>query len=89
MIGKDLNLNQFIPLESAKKKSINRLKLITDYLNVGFYLVIPLLASLYVGILIDKYYRTKPIFTLVFIFFGLVIDFYEFKKLIRESRESK
>ena len=85
MIGKGLNLTKFKPLKPKKKSSFNQLKLISNYLNIGFYLIIPLLASLYIGIKLDNCFKTKPLFTLVFIAIGLVVDFYELRKLIKES----
>jgi len=87
MVGKDLDLTKFISLKLKKKKSTNQLKFIMNYLNVGFYLVIPLLTSLYIGTVLDKHYRTKPLFTLIFIVFGLVIIVYQLKKLVDESKE--
>ena len=57
---------------------------IAKYLNVGYYVVIPLFAAVAVGVMLDRYFSTKPFFTVVLIGFGAVSSLYNIVRLIKD-----
>lgn len=75
------------------KKSIrgkNKIKRIdynwlTQTTNLGFYIVIPLFAGLFLGIYVDKMLKTNPISTLIGLCLGLFASFYNLTKIIRDN----
>ncbi len=69
-------------LEKEKKP---KRSLYLESLNVGFYLATPLLVGVFVGIMLDKWLQTKPIFILVFIAFGTIASLYNLYKLTQET----
>ena len=52
-------------------------------LNIGYSLVTPLLLGVVIGLTLDSRLHSKPVFTVVFIFFGTVSSFYNLFKLIK------
>jgi F0F1-type ATP synthase assembly protein I len=56
----------------------------TKYTNIGFYLIIPLLAGVFLGIKLDEFLKTKPVFTIVCILLGTVASFYNLIKLTQD-----
>ncbi len=63
------------------KQDLSALK----FMNVGFYLAVPILLGLFGGIWVDKMLKTKPIFTLIFISLGVIAAFYNLYKLIKDA----
>ncbi len=59
--------------------------LLAQSLNIGYYLITPLIFCLILGVLLDNIYKTKPIFTLLFIFFGTISSFYNLFKIAKEK----
>lgn len=70
-----------IDASEKPKRDLRALK----FLNVGFYLAVPILLGLFGGIWVDKILKTKPIFTLVFISLGMIAAFYNLFKLIKDA----
>ena len=58
--------------------------LIAKYINVGYYLVAPLLMGVFFGFTIDNYFKTNGVVTLVGILLGTVATFYNLLKLTKE-----
>lgn len=54
------------------------------YLNVGFYLVTPILAGVFLGLGIDYWLRTKPLFFSLFLLLGTLSCFYNLFKLMKD-----
>ena len=52
------------------------------YLNIGFYLVTPLLVGVAVGIYVDGRFQTRPIGVIIGIIIGAMGTFYNLIKLI-------
>ena len=57
----------------------------TKYLNIGFYLAIPLLVGVFAGIKLDEIFNKKPLFTIVFIVLGAISTFYNLIRLTKEN----
>ena len=51
---------------------------LAPYMNIGWMLLIPILAGAYGGYLADKYFATEPWLLLVGSLLGIVIGFYNF-----------
>lgn len=54
-------------------------------LNIGYYLLTPLLVGVFLGILLDKYFKTQGVFTLILIILGSISSFYNLYKVAKES----
>lgn len=81
-ISKSFNLEE----ESThKSKEIQRKRFNLTYLNLGFYLIIPLLLGVFIGINIDNKFKTRPVFTGIFIFLGMIGTFYNLYKIARDE----
>jgi F0F1-type ATP synthase assembly protein I len=66
------------------KKTFWEKKSLEKYLNIGYYLIIPIIIFLIIGNWLDKIFKTKPIFILVFLFFGVLSSFYNLYRLVKE-----
>lgn len=55
------------------------------YVNLGFYLVAPLLAGVFFGTIIDNRFHTRPLFIILFLIIGTGICFYNLIKLTRDA----
>ncbi|QQG43838.1 MAG: AtpZ/AtpI family protein [Candidatus Roizmanbacteria bacterium] len=73
--------------ESSKSNTLTAEQIVRygDYLNLGFYLVAPLLVAVLAGFYFDKWLNTKPFFILLFIFLGSVATFYNLIKLTKDK----
>ena len=75
-----------VKLSQLKKKFIrNKQPLDLRYLNVGFYLVTPILAGVFLGLGIDYWLKTKPIFFVLFLVLGTLSCFYNLLKLMKDD----
>ena len=66
------------------KKIINLNFLSVSTLNIGVYLITPILLGVIIGYNLDIYLKRKPLFTLLFIILGAVSSFYNLFKLTKE-----
>lgn len=57
----------------------------TEYLNLGFYLAAPILVGVFLGVYMDKWLNTKPVFVLVLLFLGTIASFYNLIKLTKNK----
>ena len=68
---------------TVEKKDTTDMKSYGQFLNLGFYLATPLVAGIFLGLFLDNWLHTKPIFILIFIVFGSVASFYNLIKLTK------
>lgn len=76
------------PHEFAKKKiesSVNNF-LIAKSLNIGYYLITPLLLGVFFGIGLDLFFKTKPLFFLLLFALGIAGSFYNLWKIVTETK---
>ena len=83
--------NNFEKVEIEKKsvvipKSKKNKFLLAKFINIGYYLIIPILIGVFFGIFVDKIFQTQPFFLTVFLFLGMVGCFYNLAKLIEEVK---
>lgn len=71
--------------ENLKKKPETKKSFFPDYINinVGYSLVTPILIGVIIGLTLDSRFKSKPVFTVFFIFLGTVLSFYNLFKLIK------
>ena len=74
-----------IPTKSKtniKNKNLNFLSI--NSLNIGAYLITPILLGVFIGYNLDIYLNSKPIFILFFILLGTFSSLYNLFKLTKE-----
>ncbi len=54
-------------------------------LNIGYYLLTPLLAGVFLGLALDSWFNTKGVFVIILILLGTVGSFYNLYKLTQEA----
>ncbi len=67
-----------------KKKKINDLPAGLQTMNIGFYIVTPILIGVFLGLTIDRMINTKPGFTIFFICLGTIASFYNLFRLTKK-----
>ncbi|MFN3306958.1 MAG: AtpZ/AtpI family protein [Candidatus Kapaibacteriota bacterium] len=72
-----------------EKDSKNFLLEVAPYLNLGWQLVATILIMTFIGILIDRHFATKPLFTLIFAFLGCAVAIYDFIRSVLKSSKKK
>lgn len=74
-------------LKKNKNSNLANLKGITLGFNLGFVIAIPPIIGTFIGLYIDRWLSTKPIFTIILILLGTIAGTYsaikEAKKLIK------
>ena len=71
-------------IEVVKKEKKNT-KWTMKYMNVGYYLAVPLLVGVFLGNWLDNIFHTKPVFVLVLIFIGMIAAFYNLYKITKDA----
>jgi len=91
-IDRNFDLKQIYQINEKKVFLKNKLKKsslvknpLEKYLNIGYYLIIPIIIFLIIGSWLDKIFKTKPFFVLFFLFFGTLSSFYNLFKIYKES----
>ena len=82
---KNLNLKQVsnIKIEKKSKKiSFN----LANYLNLGYYLIVPLLLGVIIGKSLDKVLKKTNFFFIIFFLLGIIGTFYNLIKIYRDER---
>jgi len=71
--------------EKKQKKTPTKLDFsLANSFNIGYYLITPLLIGVFFGLLLDNFLKTKPVFTLTLLSFGMMGTLYNLWKLIKE-----
>jgi len=83
---KNFNLKtQKTEFKRKKIKSGSKLPLV-NIMNIGYYILTPLLVGVFLGISLDKYFRLKGVFVLVFIFLGTAAAFYNLYQIYKNGK---
>ncbi len=80
-IGDDFRLTQKVAMVKKKKNYPSSKVLIHD---IGFYLIIPLLIAIPIGLYLDRKFQTRNIFTLGLIFLGFISSIYNLIRLVKK-----
>jgi F0F1-type ATP synthase assembly protein I len=79
-------------LKKAQQNFVEKQKAEKDFysqylnVNVGYSLVTPILAGVIIGIALDNKFHKKPVFTVFFIFFGMISSIYNLYRIIKDER---
>lgn len=60
-------------------------KVMADASDLGFAIVLPMVAGIFIGRIVDNLFTTSPTWTLSFLFLGVIIALIRIVKLIRED----
>lgn len=77
-------LQEKINLTNKKKKKVIDLPMGLQTMNIGFYIVTPILIGVFLGLMIDRMINTKPGFTIFFICIGTIASFYNLFRLTKK-----
>jgi F0F1-type ATP synthase assembly protein I len=81
-IDKSFDLKEVSKIE---KKSVFLKNPLEKYLDIGYYLLIPIIIFLVIGIYFDKFFKTKPFGIIFFLFLGVFSSFYNLYRLTKEK----
>ena len=76
------NIKKFQAGKTKRIKNKNSLFDINN-LSLGYYLLIPIIAGVFLGLGLDYWFRTKPFLFIVSLFLGTVASFYNLFKLTK------
>jgi len=86
VFDKNLNFKPVSELDNKKKAPAKKDKFsLVNMLNIGYYIITPLLVGVFLGLAIDRQLKIKGVFTLIFLFFGSVAAFYNLYKLYKNG----
>jgi len=84
-IDKAGNLNR-IKNKELKIRNLKRNRQIDpNALNIGFYLITPIIIGVILGSVMDNWLKTKPTFTIILIFLGMIASIYNLFKLVKNA----
>lgn len=55
-----------------------------EYMNMGYYIIIPILLGVFGGLALDSWLKTKPTFTLILLGLGTMASFYNLIKTLKQ-----
>lgn len=84
-ISGDVEESEFIRNKLKKRKSLG---LPSEYFNLGFYFLVPILLAIFVGKYLDTKFGTRSLFTLSFIIIGTISIFYNLYKLYSKDEST-
>lgn len=87
-VGQDLLLRSSSVEKTAGDNKEKENLLLAKSLNIGYYLVIPLLLGVFFGVGIDAHFGTKPVFTIVFLILGVVSTFYNLFTIVTDGKRT-
>ncbi|MCL4364385.1 AtpZ/AtpI family protein [Patescibacteria group bacterium] len=85
-IGHDLKIKEHPDVKEIKNDSEKDKILVAKSMNIGYYLITPLILGVFFGFWLDRVFKTKPILLLVFFAFGIVGSFYNLWKYVNETK---
>lgn len=69
-------------IQRKKRTETADYSILAHYSSVGFSIIVPVIIGTFLGVYLDQRFGTKPVLTIVLIFFGTVLGFYN---LFKES----
>lgn len=86
-----LGLTNSLAVDKIKKERLRKKNTLQTeqfnfrYLNIGYYILTPILLGVFLGLGLDYWLNTKPLFISIFIFLGTVASFYNLIKLLKDE----
>jgi F0F1-type ATP synthase assembly protein I len=87
-LGFDKNFNLHHISEPKKKTIKVNNSLLAKNLNLGYYLVTPIIFGVFFGLFLDNRLKTKKLFFIIFFSLGIIGTFYNLYKIYKDDRES-
>jgi len=87
-VKKDFSLHVEKRTRTTKNTTQQDTLVLAKYSNIGYYLLTPLLLGVFIGLGLDTYFRSKPLFTLIGISLGFISAAYSLYKLVKDSQET-
>lgn len=66
-------------------KNVHSNFLLAKYLGIGYYVGAPLIIGAFLGVLADIFFKTKPLFIIIFIIIGTIGTFYNLFKSTKNN----
>ena len=66
-------------------KKVNSNFLIAKYIGIGYYVGAPLIIGVFLGLVVDGFFKTKPLFIIIFIIIGTIGTFYNLFKSTKNN----
>ena len=85
-VGHDMKIKMTEATSKKKQSKDDEIELAKS-LNIGYYLITPLLGGVFLGYWIDKILGTKPVFLLLFLGLGIAGAFYNLWKTVQETKK--
>jgi F0F1-type ATP synthase assembly protein I len=82
----DKNFNLKLQKRLISSKKVSKKIPLVNYQEIGYYILTPLLVGVFLGLTIDKIFKTKNLFFFIFLFLGLVADFYNLYKIYKNGK---
>ena len=76
-------LQEKINLIDKQRQKVSDLPESLQNVNIGFYIVTPILIGVFLGLTVDKILNTKPGYTIFFICLGTIASFYNLFRLTK------
>jgi len=87
-LGFDKNFNLHHIVVNKKKLIKSRKSDIAKYLNLGYYLVTPIIIGVFLGLFLDKLFKTRKIFFITLFSLGVISTFYNLFKIYTDERKN-
>lgn len=84
IIGKEFDREESAPKQKEVKNAHSNF-LIAKYIGIGYYVGAPLVIGVFLGLLADGFFKTKPFFIIIFIIIGTIATFYNLFKITKSN----
>jgi len=85
MVNKDFKIVVRPIVKNINKKVKKSNFSVVNYINIGYYILTPLLVGVFLGLIIDRWLGLKGSFVILFIFFGTLAAFYNLYKIYKNG----
>jgi F0F1-type ATP synthase assembly protein I len=86
------HVDKSLSIKVSEKKSKEKISendfLLAKSINMGYYLIVPILVGVFIGVALDKYFKTESRFAALFLFLGVLSTFYNLFKLVKDGEGS-
>lgn len=83
----DRNFNLHNIIQPEKKVIKNNNFNLAKYLNLGYYLVTPIIAGVFLGLFLDRLLKTGRTFFIILFSLGIIGTFYNLYKIYKDDKD--
>lgn len=84
--GFDKDFNLKIKKKPVVKEKKQRNLPLVNYQDIGYYIIAPLIAGVFLGLSLDKLFKTESVFFLIFLGLGTISAFYNMYKIYKDGK---